>query len=46
MRHSPYGPFRVGGGSVSFGIQNDREWLVFSRLLPARGASIDEGLPA
>jgi itaconate CoA-transferase len=25
---SPYGPFKVGDGSVFFGIQNDREWHV------------------
>ena len=28
---SPYGPFRVRDGSVFFGIQNEREWLVFCR---------------
>lgn len=26
---SPYGPFRVADGSVFFGIQNEREWLIF-----------------
>jgi crotonobetainyl-CoA:carnitine CoA-transferase CaiB-like acyl-CoA transferase len=26
---SPYGPFAVADGSVFFGIQNEREWLVF-----------------
>jgi len=25
---SPYGPFKVSDGSVFFGIQNEREWLV------------------
>ena len=28
---SPYGPFRAADGSVFFGIQNDREWLIFCR---------------
>jgi itaconate CoA-transferase len=34
VRHpsiSPYGPFRVSDGSVFFGIQNEREWLVLCR---------------
>jgi crotonobetainyl-CoA:carnitine CoA-transferase CaiB-like acyl-CoA transferase len=26
---SPYGPFRAADGSVFFGIQNDREWVIF-----------------
>jgi hypothetical protein len=47
MRHpsiSPYGPFKVRDGSVFFGIQNEREWLIFCRDilswadLPALGA--------
>ena len=28
---SPYGPFGVADGSVFFGIQNEREWIVFCR---------------
>jgi itaconate CoA-transferase len=28
---SPYGPFRTCDGSVFFGVQNDREWLVLCR---------------
>jgi itaconate CoA-transferase len=28
---SPYGPFRAGDGSVFFGIQNEREWLILCR---------------
>jgi crotonobetainyl-CoA:carnitine CoA-transferase CaiB-like acyl-CoA transferase len=28
---SPYGPHRVADGSVFFGIQNEREWLVLCR---------------
>jgi itaconate CoA-transferase len=28
---SPYGPFAVADGGVFFGIQNEREWLVFCR---------------
>ena len=28
---SPYGPFNAGDGAVFFGIQNEREWLVFCR---------------
>jgi itaconate CoA-transferase len=40
VRHpsiSPYGPFRVSGGSVFFGIQNEREWLVLCRDILRRG---------
>ena len=33
---SPYGPFRTSGGSVFFGIQNEREWLVFCRDILGR----------
>ena len=28
---SPYGPFRASDGSVFFGVQNEREWLVLCR---------------
>jgi crotonobetainyl-CoA:carnitine CoA-transferase CaiB-like acyl-CoA transferase len=28
---SPYGPFETGDGPVFFGIQNEREWLIFCR---------------
>ena len=28
---SPYGPFEAADGTVFFGIQNEREWLVFCR---------------
>jgi crotonobetainyl-CoA:carnitine CoA-transferase CaiB-like acyl-CoA transferase len=28
---SPYGPFKVSDGSVFFGIQNERDWLIFCR---------------
>jgi itaconate CoA-transferase len=28
---SPYGPFKVADGSVFFGIQNEREWLILCR---------------
>jgi crotonobetainyl-CoA:carnitine CoA-transferase CaiB-like acyl-CoA transferase len=34
---SPYGPFRVSGGSVFLGIQNEREWLVLCRDILRRG---------
>ncbi len=34
---SPYGPFRVSDGSVFFGIQNDREWLVLCHDILRRG---------
>jgi itaconate CoA-transferase len=34
---SPYGPFRVSDGAVFFGIQNEREWLVFCRDVLRRG---------
>jgi itaconate CoA-transferase len=33
---SPYGPFRVADGAVFFGIQNEREWLTFCRLIVRR----------
>jgi itaconate CoA-transferase len=33
---SPYGPFRVADGAVFFGIQNEREWLAFCRLIVRR----------
>ncbi|WP_293396863.1 CaiB/BaiF CoA-transferase family protein [Nevskia sp.] len=30
----PYGPFKAGdGGSVLLGVQNDREWKMFARLV-------------
>ena len=28
---SPYGPFEASDGAVFFGIQNEREWLIFCR---------------
>jgi itaconate CoA-transferase len=28
---SPYGPHRTGGGTVFFGVQNEREWAVLCR---------------
>ncbi len=28
---SPYGPFKVRGGTIFIGIQNEREWLAFCR---------------
>jgi len=34
---SPYGPFKVSDGSVFFGIQNEREWLVLCRDVLHRG---------
>jgi itaconate CoA-transferase len=34
---SPYGPFRVSDGSVFFGIQNEREWLIFCDDILYRG---------
>jgi crotonobetainyl-CoA:carnitine CoA-transferase CaiB-like acyl-CoA transferase len=34
---SPYGPFRISDGAVFFGIQNEREWLVFCRDVLRRG---------
>jgi itaconate CoA-transferase len=33
---SPYGPFAAADGSVFFGIQNEREWLVFCRDILGR----------
>ena len=32
----PYGPFRTADGTVLFGLQNDREWAAFARLVLAR----------
>jgi crotonobetainyl-CoA:carnitine CoA-transferase CaiB-like acyl-CoA transferase len=34
---SPYGPFRVRDGSVFLSIQNEREFLIFSRDILRRG---------
>jgi itaconate CoA-transferase len=34
---SPYGPFRARDGEVFFGIQNEREWLVFCDDVLHRG---------
>lgn len=34
---SPYGPFKVSGGAVFFGIQNEREWLILCRDVLHRG---------
>ena len=30
---SPYGPFNASDGAVFFGIQNEREWVVFCRAV-------------
>jgi itaconate CoA-transferase len=39
---SPYGPFKVSDGSVFFGIQNEREWLIFCRdILRQPGLATD-----
>jgi itaconate CoA-transferase len=39
---SPYGPFLVSDGSVFFGIQNEREWLVLCRdVLGQAGLAAD-----
>jgi crotonobetainyl-CoA:carnitine CoA-transferase CaiB-like acyl-CoA transferase len=39
---SPYGPFKVADGSVFFGIQNEREWLIFCRdILRQPGLATD-----
>jgi itaconate CoA-transferase len=34
---SPYGPFNASDGAVFFGIQNEREWLVFCNDVLRRG---------
>jgi len=34
----PYGPFRVAGGSVMFGVQNEREWVAFCERVLHRPA--------
>jgi crotonobetainyl-CoA:carnitine CoA-transferase CaiB-like acyl-CoA transferase len=39
---SPYGPFKVSDGSVFFGIQNEREWLILCRdILRQPGLAAD-----
>ncbi len=39
----PYGPFTAGdGASVLFGVQNDREWKVFARLVLQRPELADD----
>src|SRR6267154_420830 len=39
---SPYGPFKVCDGSVFFGIQNEREWLILCRdILRQPGLATD-----
>jgi crotonobetainyl-CoA:carnitine CoA-transferase CaiB-like acyl-CoA transferase len=39
---SPYGPFKVADGSVFFGIQNEREWLILCRdILGQPGLAAD-----
>jgi crotonobetainyl-CoA:carnitine CoA-transferase CaiB-like acyl-CoA transferase len=39
---SPYGPFQVSDGSVFFGIQNEREWLILCRdVLRQAGLATD-----
>jgi crotonobetainyl-CoA:carnitine CoA-transferase CaiB-like acyl-CoA transferase len=30
---APYGPFAVADGTIFFGIQNDREWVVFCEVV-------------
>ena len=32
----PYGPFATADGTVLFGLQNDREWAAFARIVLAR----------
>ena len=32
----PYGPYRTADGTVLFGLQNDREWAAFARLVLGR----------
>ena len=38
---SPYGPFNASDGAVFFGIQNEREWLVFARRCWITGLASD-----
>ena len=39
---SPYGPFEASDGAVFFGIQNEREWLLFCRdVLGQAGLAAD-----
>ncbi|MEC8850161.1 MAG: CaiB/BaiF CoA-transferase family protein [Pseudomonadota bacterium] len=40
----PYGPFKAGdGGSVLLGVQNDREWKLFARVVLQRPELADDG---
>jgi itaconate CoA-transferase len=32
----PYGPYRTADGTVLFGLQNDREWAAFARIVLGR----------
>lgn len=32
----PYGPYRTADGTVLFGLQNDREWAAFARIVLQR----------
>lgn len=39
----PYGPFKAGdGGSVLLGVQNDREWKLFARVVLQRPELADD----
>lgn len=41
---APYGPFRVADGTVFLGIQNDREWAQFCRIVLDRPELVDDPL--
>ena len=47
----PYGPYATADGSVFFGLQNDREWAAFARIVlaaagPGRRRRASRAMPA
>ena len=38
----PYGPFPTADGTILFGLQNDREWATFCRVVLEKPAMADE----
>jgi itaconate CoA-transferase len=38
----PYGPYRTAGGTILFGLQNDREWAAFARIVLERPELADD----
>ena len=38
----PYGPYRTADGTILFGLQNDREWAAFARIVLERSELADD----